>query len=187
MFMDSLLVHDSLDKCLAENMGNFIPSQLESWREQNNNGRTKERFQAEPIAATAQQYVIFSPFSLSYVRQISMGVHLRMMNESFFSIHGVPESINISKKPLCQNFHLFSSFKIFSNFMPYSRDVRSTLHGLLYTKPNLSLWGFTMPKGFGIGQHIREKPGTSKFTRTFGHTVARKRDYEPEHCQIWYL
>ena len=36
-----------------------------------------------------------------------MGVHLRMMNESFFSIHGVPESINISKKPLCQNFHLF--------------------------------------------------------------------------------
>ena len=101
-----------------------------------------------------------------------MGVHLRMMNESFFSIHGVPESINISKKPLCQNFHLFSSFKIFSNFMPYSRDVRSTLHGLLYTKPNLSLWGFTMPKGFGIGQHIREKPGTSKFTRTFGHTVA---------------
>ena len=113
----------------------------------------------------------FSPFSLSHVRQISMGVHLRMMNESFFSIHGVPESINISKKPLCQNFHLFSSFKIFSNFMPYSRDVRSTLHGLLYTKPNLSLWGFTMPKGFGIGQHIREKPGTSKFTRTFGHPV----------------
>ena len=100
-----------------------------------------------------------------------MGAHLRMMNENFFSIHGVPESINISKKPLCQNFHLFSSFKIFSNFMPYSRDVRSTLHGLLYTKPNLSLWGFTMPKGFGIGQHIREKPGTSKFTRTFGHTV----------------
>ena len=49
----------------------------------------------------------FSPFSLSHVRQISMGVHLRMMNESFFSIHGVPESINISKKPLCQNFHLF--------------------------------------------------------------------------------
>ena len=94
-----------------------------------------------------------------------------MMNERFFSIHGVPESINISKKPLCQNFHLFLSFKIFSNFMPYSRDVRSTLHGLLYTKPNLSLWGFTMPKGFGIGQHIREKPGTSKFTRTFGHTV----------------
>ena len=36
-----------------------------------------------------------------------MGVHLRMMNENFFSIHGVPESINISKKPLCQNFHLF--------------------------------------------------------------------------------
>ena len=36
-----------------------------------------------------------------------MGAHLRMMNESFFSIHGVPESINISKKPLCQNFHLF--------------------------------------------------------------------------------
>ena len=100
-----------------------------------------------------------------------MGVHLRMMNESFFSIHGVPESINISKKPLCQNFHLFSSFKIFSNFMPYSRDVRSTLHGLLYTKPNLSLWGFTMPKGFGIGQHIREIPGTLNFTRTFGHTV----------------
>ena len=108
---------------------------------------------------------------LSNVRQFSMGVHLRMMNESFFSIHGVPESIKISKKPLCQNFHLFSSFKIFSNFMPYSRDVRSTLHGLLYTKPNLSLWGFTMPKGFGIGQHIREKPGTSKFTLTFGHPV----------------
>ena len=101
-----------------------------------------------------------------------MGVHLRMMNESFFSIHGVPESINISKKPLCQNFHLFSSFKIFSNFMPYSRDVRSTLHGLLYTKPNLSLWGFTMPKGFGIGQDIREIPGTSNVTRTFGHPVA---------------
>ena len=36
-----------------------------------------------------------------------MGAHLRMMNENFFSIHGVPESINISKKPLCQNFHLF--------------------------------------------------------------------------------
>ena len=60
--------------------------------------------------------------------------------------------------------------------MPYSRDVRSTLHGLLYTKPNLSLWGFTMPKGFGIGQHIREKPGTSKFTRTFGHPVYEEKE-----------
>ena len=120
----------------------------------------------------------FSPFSLSHIRQISMGVHLRMMNESFFSIHGVPESINISKKPLCQNFYLFSSFKIFSNFMPYSRDVRSTLHGLLYTKPNLSLRGFTMPKGFRIGQHIGQILGASKFTRTFGHTVPHgHRDY----------
>ena len=99
MFMDSLLVHDSLDKCLAENMGNFIPSQLESWREQNNNGRTKERFQAEPIAATAQQYVIFSPFSLSHVRQISMGVHLRMMNESFFQHTWCPRSHKHFKEP----------------------------------------------------------------------------------------
>ena len=36
---------------------------------------------------------------------------------------------------------------------------------------NLTLWGFTMLKGFGIGQHIREIPGTSNVTQTFGHTV----------------
>ena len=130
-----------------------------------------QRWRAGRRAISYALKVVIKLHYLSHVRQISIGAHLRMMNENFFSIHGVPESINISKKPLCQNFHLFSSFKIFSNFMPYSRDVRSTLHGLLYTKPNLSLWGFTMPKGFGIGQHIREKPGTSKFTRTFGHTV----------------
>ena len=64
MFMDSLLVQDSLDKRLAGNVANFIPSQLESWREQKNNRRTKERFQAEPIAATAQQYNILSILSL---------------------------------------------------------------------------------------------------------------------------
>ena len=29
-----------------------------------------------------------------------------------------------------------------------------------------------MPKGFGIGDHKREKPGTSKSAPTFGHTVA---------------
>ena len=28
-----------------------------------------------------------------------------------------------------------------------------------------------MPKGFGIGQHIGQILGTSKLTRTFGHTV----------------
>ena len=55
--------------------------------------------------------------------------------------------------------------------MPYSCKVRSTWHALLYTKPNLSMWGFTMPKGFGIGQHIREIPGTFVLARTFGHTV----------------
>ena len=65
-----------------------------------------------PLATTESN---FSPFSLSHVRQISMGVHLRMMNESFFSIHGVPESINISKKPLCQNFHLFFFLQNFFN------------------------------------------------------------------------
>ena len=88
-----------------------------------NSDRRMNDSRSSQLQPTAQQYVNFSPF---HIRQISMGVHLRMMNESFFSIHGVPESINISKKPLCQNFHLFSSFKIFSNFMPYSRDVRST-------------------------------------------------------------
>ena len=30
-----------------------------------------------------------------------------------------------------------------------------------------------MPKGFMIGQHIREITGTSKDPRTFGHTVLR--------------
>ena len=28
-----------------------------------------------------------------------------------------------------------------------------------------------MPKGFGIGKHIREIPGTFVLARTFGHTV----------------
>ena len=41
------------------------------------------------------------------------------------------------------------------------------------TKPNLSVWGFTMPKGFGISQHISEIPGTSNVTPTFGHTVGQ--------------
>ena len=75
-----------------------------------NSDRRMNDSRSSQLQSTAQQYVNFSPF---HIRQISMGVHLRMMNESFFSIHGVPESINISKKPLCQNFHLFSSFKIF--------------------------------------------------------------------------
>ena len=97
-----------------------------------------------------------------------------MMNESFFSIQGVPESINNFEKSLCQNFHLFSSSKFFSNFMPYSCKVRNTWHALLYIKPNLSMWGFTMPKGFGIGQHIREIPGTFVLARTFGHTVGHR-------------
>ena len=42
---------------------------------------------------------------------------------------------------------------------------------MLPTIPNLSVWGFTLPKGFQIGQHIREIPCTSKSARTFGHTV----------------
>ena len=42
---------------------------------------------------------------------------------------------------------------------------------MLPTIPNLSVWGFTMPKGFQIIQHLRELPCTSKSARTFGHTV----------------
>ena len=86
------------------------------------------------------------------------------------------ESIEILKKPYYQNFHLFSPFQISSTVMSYSRMVRSTWHALLYTKQNLSVWGFTMPKGFGIGQHIREIPGTSNVTRTFGHSVLREKE-----------
>ena len=35
-----------------------------------------------------------------------------------------------------------------------------------------------MPKNFVIGQHIREKTGTSKDPRTFGHPVVTKRQLE---------
>ena len=62
-------------------------------------------------------------------------------------------------------------FNISSNVMLCLCGVRSTCHAMLYTKQNLRMWGFTMPKGFRIGQHIREIIGTSKDPRTFGHTV----------------
>ena len=37
--------------------------------------------------------------SLSHIRQYSMRLHLRIMNEKCFNIQGVPESINFLKKP----------------------------------------------------------------------------------------
>ena len=55
--------------------------------------------------------------------------------------------------------------------MPYSWVARSIWHALLYTKQNQLVCGFSMPKGFGIDQHIRQIPGTSKLNLTFGHTV----------------
>ena len=76
------------------------------------------------------------------------------------------------KEPLfVRNLTFFCSFKISSNIMPCSCWVMSTWHALLYTKPNLSVWWFSMPKGFRIGQHIRQIPGMSKLKGTFGHTV----------------
>ena len=76
------------------------------------------------------------------------------------------------KKPLfVRNIIFFWSFKISSNVMPCSCWVMSTWHALLYTKPNLSVWWFSMLKGFRIGQHIRQIPGMSKLKGTFGHTV----------------
>ena len=115
--------------------------------------------------------------SFSHVKHLSMGLHLRVMNQSFPKIHGVQESINTLKKPKCQNFHLICSFKISSNVMPSSCWVRSTWHALLYTKPNLSVWWFSMPKGFRIGQDIRQIPGMSKLKGTFGHTVVVVLEY----------
>ena len=68
-------------------------------------------------------------------------------------------------------FTSFCSFNISSNVMVCSRVVGSTWHALSYTKQNQLMWGFSMPKGFRIGQHIGQILGASKFTRTFGHTV----------------
>ena len=85
---------------------------------------------------------------------------------------GMHQQLKTTVKALMSEFLPFlSSFNISSNVIAYSCGVRSTWHALLPTKPNLSVWGFTMPKGFGIGHHIREIPGTSKSAPTFGHTV----------------
>ena len=53
------------------------------------------------------------------------------------------------KEPLfVRNLTFFCSFKISSNVVPCSCWVISTWHALLYTKPNLSVRWFSMPKGF---------------------------------------
>ena len=99
---------------------------------------------------------------------------------------GKHQQLKTTVKALMSEFSPFlSSFKISSNVIPYSCGVRSTWHALLPTKPNLSVWGFTMPKGFGIGHHIREIPGTSKSAPTFGHTVlVGKRLRVPEFPRV---
>ena len=94
---------------------------------------------------------------------------------------GMHQQLKTTVKALMSEFLPFlSSFNISSNVIAYSCGVRSTWHALLPTKPNLSVWGFTMPKGFGIGHHIREIPGTSKSAPTFGHTVGRERKWFTE-------
>ena len=128
------------------------------------------------LAATGFAWLLlsvkFSSLSLSHVWQLSMELHLVVMNHTFIKSHGVQESIKtLKKKSKCQYFNSFYSLNISSNVMPCSWGVRSTWHALPYTKQNQSVWGFSMPKGFGIGQHIGQILGTSKFTRTFGHTV----------------
>ena len=43
-----------------------------------------------------------------------------------------------------------------------------------------------MPKGFRIGQHIRQIPGMSKLKGTFGHTVFQHDIYGSFSSLEWY-
>ena len=106
--MDSLLVQDSLDKRPAGNMGNFIPSQLESWRELERAEQQRAYKRKIPGRANCSHCTAVRHFLsiLSLLCQADFNGSAPM-NESFFSIHGVPESINILKKPNYQNSHLF--------------------------------------------------------------------------------
>ena len=100
------------------------------------------------------------------------GTALQDNEWKFFQHPWCPRFHRDLKEPLfVRNLTFFCSFKIYSNIMPCSCWVMSTWHALLYTKPNLSVWWFSMPKGFRIGQHIRQIPGMSKLKGTFGHTV----------------
>ena len=64
------------------------------------------------LAATGFAWLVlsvkFSSLSLSHVWQLSMELHLVVMNHTFIKSHGVQESIKtLKKKSKCQYFHLF--------------------------------------------------------------------------------